>query len=130
MMVRTFLLIGALGCTLAPTVLAQIPRPAAPVAATPESLGLSSQRLAQVSEVLAAAVAEGRINGAVFGIMRQGRLAWLGVEATHHERTRGIHGPTRARACAGDEPGAGDQAYGAHALAKVRPGEAAFQARN
>ena len=76
-MVRTFLLIGALGCTLAPTVLAQTPRPAVPLAATPESLGLSSQRLAQVSEVLAAAVAEGRINGAVFGIMRQGRLAWL-----------------------------------------------------
>jgi len=52
---------------------ATAPLPPAP----PESIGLSAQRLAQVTEVLAAAVVEGRINGAVLGIARQGRLGWL-----------------------------------------------------
>lgn len=52
--------------------------PAAPLpVAAPESLGLVPQRLALVTEVLAAAVAEGRINGAVLGIARQGKLGWL-----------------------------------------------------
>jgi CubicO group peptidase (beta-lactamase class C family) len=46
-------------------------------APTPESLGFSSQRLAQATGVLEAAVGEGRLNGAVFGLMRQGRQAWL-----------------------------------------------------
>lgn len=57
--------------------------PAAPVVASalpvaaPDSIGLSPQRLAQVTEVLAATVAEGRINGAVLGIARGGKLGWL-----------------------------------------------------
>ena len=45
--------------------------------AVPESIGLSAPRLVQVTEVLEAAVAAGRINGAVLGLARQGKLGWL-----------------------------------------------------
>jgi CubicO group peptidase (beta-lactamase class C family) len=56
----------------------QVRAPVGPLpVAAPESIGLSAQRLAQVTEVLAATVAQGRINGAVLGIARQGRLGWL-----------------------------------------------------
>ncbi len=61
------------------------PTPAAPLAAppppaaesTPEQAGLSSQRLAQVMDILNTGVAEGRIAGAVFGIARRGRIVFL-----------------------------------------------------
>jgi CubicO group peptidase (beta-lactamase class C family) len=54
-------------------------RPTPPLAptVTPENLGLSSQRLAQVVSVLETAVAEGRIAGAVFGMVRHGKPAFL-----------------------------------------------------
>lgn len=64
------------------------PLPAAP----PESIGLSAPRLAQVTEVLAAAVTEGRINGAVLGLARHGKLGWLQAvgfrDAAQSERLR------------------------------------------
>lgn len=71
----------AVGGMLVPGVAAAQVRPAVvasplPVA-VPEAVGLSPQRLAQVTEVLAATVAEGRINGAVLGVARQGKLGWL-----------------------------------------------------
>ena len=52
------------------------PLPPLPVA-VPESIGLSAPRLVQVTEVLEAAVGAGRINGAVLGLARQGKLGWL-----------------------------------------------------
>ncbi len=71
----------AAGGMLMPGVAAAQVRPAVvasplPVA-VPDAVGLSPQRLAQVTEVLAATVAEGRINGAVLGVARQGKLGWL-----------------------------------------------------
>ena len=71
----------AVGGMLVPGVAAAQVRPAVvasplPVA-VPDAVGLSPQRLAQVTEVLAATVAEGRINGAVLGVARQGKLGWL-----------------------------------------------------
>lgn len=71
----------AVGGMLVPGMAAAQVRPAVvasplPVA-VPDAVGLSPQRLAQVTEVLAATVAEGRINGAVLGLARQGKLGWL-----------------------------------------------------
>jgi CubicO group peptidase (beta-lactamase class C family) len=45
--------------------------------ATPASVGLSDRQLRQVMDVLDGEVEAGRIPGAVFGIARHGRLAWL-----------------------------------------------------
>jgi CubicO group peptidase (beta-lactamase class C family) len=44
---------------------------------SPESVGLSSQQLRQVMNVLNSEVTESLIPGAVFGIARHGKLAWL-----------------------------------------------------
>jgi len=45
--------------------------------ATPESVGLSGRQLRQAMDVLSGEVEAGRIPGAVFGIARHGKLAWL-----------------------------------------------------
>jgi CubicO group peptidase (beta-lactamase class C family) len=45
--------------------------------ATPESVGLSIRQLLQAMDVLHAEVEDGHIGGAVFGIARHGKLAWL-----------------------------------------------------
>jgi CubicO group peptidase (beta-lactamase class C family) len=45
--------------------------------ATPESVGLSIRQLRQAMDVLHAEVEDGHIGGAVFGIARHGKLAWL-----------------------------------------------------
>jgi len=45
--------------------------------ASPESVGLSSRQLRQAMDVLSSEVEAGRIPGAVFGIARHGKLAWL-----------------------------------------------------
>jgi CubicO group peptidase (beta-lactamase class C family) len=45
--------------------------------ASPEAVGLSSHRLQQVMDVLGAEVGAGRIPGAVIGIARHGKLAFL-----------------------------------------------------
>ena len=85
---RDVLRLGVAGSVVLPgRVMAQPSRPVAlpplvqPVGplpgAVPESIGLSAQRLVQVSEVLEAAVGAGRINGAVLGVARQGKLGWL-----------------------------------------------------
>src|SRR5258708_39922315 len=49
------------------------PLPAAP----PESVGLSSEKLANVARVLRADIEKGRIPGAVVAIARNGRLAYF-----------------------------------------------------
>lgn len=73
---RALLALG--GMALPAAALAQGRPPPSPLpVAAPEAVGLSAQRLAQVTEVLSATVAEGRINGAVLGIARQGKLGWL-----------------------------------------------------
>lgn len=43
----------------------------------PEAVGLAPQRLAEVMTVLETAVTDGRIAGAVFGMVREGKLAFL-----------------------------------------------------
>jgi CubicO group peptidase (beta-lactamase class C family) len=45
--------------------------------AKPESVGLSTKQLGRVMDVLKGEVDAGRIPGAVFGIARHGKLAWL-----------------------------------------------------
>src|SRR5215470_7594244 len=45
--------------------------------ADPETVGLSSQRLRRIGEVLRREVEAGRLPGAVVGIMRRGKLAHL-----------------------------------------------------
>src|SRR5215468_7092947 len=45
--------------------------------ATPASVGLSGRQLRQVMDVLNDEVEGGRIPGAVFGMARHGKLAWL-----------------------------------------------------
>jgi CubicO group peptidase (beta-lactamase class C family) len=45
--------------------------------AKPESIGLSSQRLARITSVLQADVAQGRIPGAVVAAARKGKLAYF-----------------------------------------------------
>jgi len=45
--------------------------------ATPESVGLSVRQLRQVMDVLSSEVEAGQLPGAVFGIARHGKLAWL-----------------------------------------------------
>ena len=45
--------------------------------ATPESVGLSGRQLRQAMDVLSGEVEAGGIPGAVFGIARHGKLAWL-----------------------------------------------------
>jgi CubicO group peptidase (beta-lactamase class C family) len=45
--------------------------------ARPEDVGLSSERLARVGEVIAADIAAGKMPGAVLAIVRRGRLAFL-----------------------------------------------------
>ncbi len=72
--VRTFA--GALGlglglgvCAAAAT--AQLPR------ATPEEVGLSSERLERVGEVFSTYADEGRLAGAVGMVIRRGKVAWV-----------------------------------------------------
>jgi len=45
--------------------------------ATPEEVGLSSERLARVDEVFASYAAEGRMAGAVGMVIRDGKVAWV-----------------------------------------------------
>lgn len=67
-------LLGLAGvCALATPVGAQSSLPRA----QPESIGLASAPLAQITEALNAVVREGRIAGAVVGVARDGRIAYL-----------------------------------------------------
>src|SRR5688500_8340703 len=57
--------------------------------ATPESVGMSSQRLARVGEAIRADIKAGRMPGAVLAIARDGKLVYL--EAFGHlDQARGI----------------------------------------
>ncbi len=57
--------------------------------ATPDSVGLSVERLQRVMDILDADVAAGRIGGAVFGVVRHGKLAWLEA-AGYRDKTAGV----------------------------------------
>jgi CubicO group peptidase (beta-lactamase class C family) len=71
-MIRLRLLALTLGClTTGAVFAADLPR------AKPEEVGMSSERLARIGEVLKADIAAGRIPGAVIAIARHGRLVAL-----------------------------------------------------
>ena len=71
-MIRLRLLAAILGSFVSATAFAaDLPR------AKPEEVGISSERLARVSEVLKADIAAGRIPGAVIAIARHGKLVML-----------------------------------------------------
>jgi hypothetical protein len=66
-------------CFLASSIVfaADLPR------AKPEEVGMSSERLARIAEVLKADIAAGRIPGAVIAIARHGRLVALDAYRHH-----------------------------------------------
>ena len=71
-MIRLRLLAATLGFFASTAVFAaDLPR------ATPEEIGMSSERLARIGEVLKADIAAGRIPGAVIAIARRGKLVML-----------------------------------------------------
>src|SRR3569832_682823 len=81
-MIRLRLLAVALGCFTSGIVFAaDLPR------AKPEEVGMSSERLARIGEVLKADVAAGRIPGAVIAIARHGRLVALEAYGWHNKTT-------------------------------------------
>jgi CubicO group peptidase (beta-lactamase class C family) len=70
MAIRTLVLAATMAMATAGAACAAPPLPAA----KPESVGLSSERLARIREVLKADIASGRIPGAVIAIARHGKL--------------------------------------------------------
>ena len=68
------------------------------ITAAPESVGLVPERLIKAMAVLDDAVADNRIGGAVFGMVREGKLAFLqavGYRDTAKTERMRPHLPTR-----------------------------------
>jgi CubicO group peptidase (beta-lactamase class C family) len=63
--------------------------------ATPEEVGLSSARLARVTEVVKAEIAKGRYSGAVALVARRGKIAYFEAFGQRDPQAGAI--PTRAR---------------------------------